>query len=626
MRLLCFVLIASVLLSIAGVAMAQTGSLAQPVNTWVKRTPLADTPVSPRLGYEGACVWDSIHRLVIRHAGHNQGGGGEQGAEVWTFDPATAKWTLRETNIAPPGVCCGAQNVFDPVRGRYLRFPSFSGSHGWQWWREIYLNDASVWTFDLATNTWRNLRPLPAPHVAPLRCASWDSDAQAVVVFGGEGGPRETMVYDPHRNEWRWMKPAWQPEPRSGGQMAYAAARRVHVMFGAQFDDDPHTWLYDLPKNEWRDARPAQMPPTDQNDAVLAYDPLHQVVLAIVQIPAGKKDENQHRLETWAYDAGANRWSKLDPAQEPDPSGNRARQLMFAPELNLAILENCTHQPREQQIWTYRFRDAPAAWQPPVPKLRPEPPIVEDAVASVLSAQRVELAWKAPTGEDIAGYHVERAAVEVWSEDQLQRLKSSTPPLPEPSVGAIRRIGPFQRITESPVSETAFTDTSIDLSKPQAVEGEPVYDRNLHAEHLDTSGRSYRWAVWAYRIRAVSKAGAESGPSPAFFTIPSAPQWVFSREDGTACDLKWTANPEQALKGYRVYRMNGRFSDAPIPRLTPNPVAGTAFRDTEAGKSTRRYYVVAVDALGQEGFPSAPVWFDREWKQYYEPFIKEWHQ
>ncbi len=181
--------------------------LSSPANTWVKRTPLPSTPVSPRLGYEGACVWDNKHQLLIRYGGHNQGGGGEQGSEVWTCDLLAWKWTLKEPNTSPPGVCCNAQNAFDPAGGRYIRFPSFSGSHGWQWWREIYLNDASVWTYDLASNTWRNMRPLPAPHVAPLRCASWDSDEQVVVVFGGEGGPRETLTYSPHRNEWRWMKP-----------------------------------------------------------------------------------------------------------------------------------------------------------------------------------------------------------------------------------------------------------------------------------------------------------------------------------------------------------------------------------------------------------------------------------
>ena len=87
----------------------------QPLKTWVKRSPLATTPPSPRLGYEGACVWDSRRRMMIRYGGHNQGGGGEQGSELWTFDPLTARWDLKEPNISPPGVCCDAQNVFDPI-------------------------------------------------------------------------------------------------------------------------------------------------------------------------------------------------------------------------------------------------------------------------------------------------------------------------------------------------------------------------------------------------------------------------------------------------------------------------------------------------------------------------------
>jgi len=36
--------------------------------------------------------------------------------------------------------------------------------------------------------------------------------------------------------------------------------------------------------------------------------------------------------------------------------------------------------------------------------------------------------------------------------------------------------------------------------------------------------------------------------------------------------------------------------------------------------------VVPVDALGQEGEPSMPVWSRREYEQYYKPFVGEWHQ
>lgn len=626
------------LLGLAGRAFPQENAFRIPLDTWVKLTPLEATPVSPRLGYEGACVWDSKHDVLIRYGGHNQGGGGEQNAEIWTFDPVTARWEHKLPNTSPPGVCCAQQNVFDPVRGRYVRFPAFSGSHGWQWWREIWLNDSSVWTYDLETNVWRNLRPLPAPHVRPLRCASWDSDLEVIVVFGGEGSHDGTVVYDPWLNTWKSMRPPEEPAARSAGSMAYDAARKIHILFGAQFQDDPHTWAYDLRANEWRDLEPKASPPTDRNDAVLAYDPKRSKVLAIVKITTGEDEDARHRLETWAYDAAENTWTRLEPEARPDPSGNRARNLVFAPELDAFLLENCTHPPqakREQQVWAYRLKSAGAGERSTEPagetarrglRSREAPLFVEDAVVSVLSKNEVEIAWAPPPGDGVAGYHVERAVVEVWSDDELRRLKTHTPPLELPSVGAIRKIGAPVRLTKEPRKETSFTDKSVDFEKREEVEGDPLFERRFPDEDLDPEGKPYPFAVYAYRVITVNGAGVESGPSPAFFTIPSAPPRFFSKEDGTTCHLEWHENPEKKLRGYRVYRMDGRYDNEPIPRLTSEPIAATKYSDEEAGTKTRRYYVVAVDALGQEGFPSSPVWFDREWKAFYEPFTDEWHQ
>jgi len=257
--------------------------------------------------------------------------------------------------------------------------------------------------------------------------------------------------------------------------------------------------------------------------------------------------------------------------------------------------------------------------------VRTQPPIVEEAVVSVLSTRQVELVWKAPKGEDIDGYYIERASVEVWSEDQLRRLKSRLRPLPEPSVGAIRRIGQFAGLTPAPVKETVFVDP-VELRVPQKVEGTPTWENRLSSEHVDPDGKPYRFAVFAYRIRAVNALGVESGPSPYFLTIPSSPEWVFSKQDGTTCHLKWTRNPEKNLEGYRVYRLDGRWDSNTISRLTGDPVNEPSFADDAAGNETRRYHIVAVDALGQEGLPSAPVWFDREWKRFYEDFTTEWHQ
>jgi len=158
------------------------------------------------------------------------------------------------------------------------------------------------------------------------------------------------------------------------------------------------------------------------------------------------------------------------------------------------------------------------------------------------------------------------------------------------------------------------------------VEGEALQEHHMYDEHLDKNGKPYRFAVFAYRIRAVNALGVESGPSPYCLTIPSIPRWVFAKEDGKTCSLKWAQNPEKNLQGYRVYRLDGRWDKVPISRLTEEPVEDLTFSDSTAGDKIRRYHVVAVDALGQEGMPSRPVWYRREWGRYYEPFVGEWHQ
>jgi len=245
----------------------------------------------------------------------------------------------------------------------------------------------------------------------------------------------------------------------------------------------------------------------------------------------------------------------------------------------------------------------------------------------VLSAREVQLAW--PPAADAVGYHVERAAVEVFSDDQVLRLKKDTPPLAEPSVCAVKAVGPIVRLTQEPVKAAAYADTGLDLTRPRAVEGEPSYVHRFRPDKLDEKGKPYPFAVYAYRVRAVNALGVEGGPSPYWLTIPSAPQYLFAREDGGQCHLKWQANPEQRLRGYRVYRMEGPKVNGPgqpLTHLTAEPVVGLTFTDAMATKETKRYWVVAVDVLGQEGLPSAPAWHYRQFRTYYEPFVGAWHQ
>jgi hypothetical protein len=293
-------------------ALSQLDPLTQPANTWVKRTPLPATPVSPRLGYEGACVWDSKHRVVIRYGGHNQGGGGEQGSEIWTFDPLTAQWALKEPNLSPPGVCCNAQCV-RPIARALHSFPSFSGSlagnGGARFISTMCLPGRTTWQRTPGAIGVRFRR-----RMSRLRQRRGTA-TQVVVVFGGEGGPRETLTYDPHRRvAMDEASPNLNRSVVNGLRRRTQAARDVRLAV----TDDPHTWLYDLRKR-WRDAQPATMPPGQERRG--ADLPARFVGRAGHRKNNDRPDDAAQQWLKRGPDAGANQWTKLNPRAEPDPSG-----------------------------------------------------------------------------------------------------------------------------------------------------------------------------------------------------------------------------------------------------------------------------------------------------------------
>ncbi len=691
-----------VLLAIRAESGLSAGDPPHPVMTWVKHHPRegAEGKPPPRMGYETSYGYDGVRGLLVRYGGHNQGGGGEQNSEVWTYDLQADVWTLKEPNDAPPGVCCAQQNVFDDSAGLFVRFPAFSGSHGWQSRREIYLKDSSVWTYDLGSNVWRDMRPLPQPPLRPLRGAAYDPHHQVVAIHGGEGASHGTVVYDPYANTWHWMEPDPAP-PASVSQpgFAYDPVNRVFVLFGSQFASDPRTWLYDLRRNEWRVLDVPERPPADKSCPVMAADSLSGIVLASLIGPEGH--------ETWALDVAKAQWRRLRPPREPDPSGARNRVLLYLPDRNLFVLENRTTE--EQQIWTFRYAATPAPrpapqdlrvttdangatlswtappgggdlhynayradggvpWRtefgriaegladtvyrdagigraelhyyevravdgggdegPPSLVKRTQPPVVTDLCVSVLDPGQVELQWSEASADDVVGYHVERAEVSVYSTDQAVRVKQRYRQTSDLAAGRVEKVGAFGRLTTEPLRATTFTDETVDLSAGQHEPAGPlVADSPLPPDQLDPLGQPYRFAVYGYRITALNALGVESGPSPCRFTYPSAVRDVFVREVGDdGAELKWSPNPERAIEGYLVYRQDGRWDIDTITRLTPRPIAAMTFTDDGAGPATRRYEVVAVDALGQEGEPSQPVWSRREWWRFYVPYVGEWHQ
>jgi len=642
----------------------EKGVIKQEPDTWVKRSPIPEGPPSPKLGYEASLDYDVKNKKIIRHGGHNQGGGGEQGFETWVYDIAEGTWTLMYPNTSPPGNCCSRTNVYDHANEKFVRFPGFSGHHGWQWSRHIFNSDSSVWAYGLNENRWVNMRPFPEVSVGPARAAAYDTDDQVILVFNVyESGL--TAAYDLYANTWTLLNPENEPPKKPsytpGFNMTYDGSRKLFVLFGVGDGTDPRTFAFDIRKNTWKDMRPEGDPVYYNADPVMSYDSASRVTVCVA---ANKKDNT---LETWAYDAALNRWRKMSPPAEPVPGSDRSRLLTYSPDQNLIILENRYNpghwREAQQQVWTYRYAQPPGddtllppqnlkllttqesielSWDPdekaesynvyhgtgktpwrvdyskiasaktgtfihkgpekgkihyyyvtsvdpksesaPSLKARSQPGVITDVVVSAVSKDKVEVEWKAEN-KDVSGYNIYRA--ETNGPVRERKLKVT---------------GSFKPVNKELIKGTGFTDNILP-------------DK-----------------VYAYRVHAVNNLGIEGGPSPYFLTIPSTPEYVFSREDGADCQLKWQKNPEKNIIGYNVYRTRKDKFDDTHDLLNKEPVKGTSFTDSNAAKDMptqpsstgRRYYVTAVDFLGQESFPSSPVWFYREWRTFYKTGV--WHQ
>jgi hypothetical protein len=391
---LTLVALAALLIAVAPVSADGPPSLAdQADNSWVKRSPLPDAPPSPRKGYESSMDYDPYLKRLIRHGGHNQGGGGAQHFETWMLDPTTMKWELRHTNTSPPGVCCCKDNVYSRGLRRYVRFPAFSLSHGWQWNRMVYTRNFTAWSYDPAGNQWRNMRPLPQRSHGPGRQATYDPDNDTVVLFSSQGQNSPTSVYDLYTNTWHAMDPAGSPPSRCYAGFAYDQHRKQFVLFGAHYKDDPRTWHYDLRANKWTAHSIEPRPPSNRTTPVMAYDTNNQVMLAVMR--SGQKDGT---LQTWIYDPANHKWTRPSPEGDIGSSGSRNRILVYLPDHNVFVMEN--RADNQQQIWTYRYRKVDLSKQPPA---RPT-----EVAVTVDAYGKATLTWKPGDDPAVAEYRVLR--------------------------------------------------------------------------------------------------------------------------------------------------------------------------------------------------------------------------
>ncbi len=557
----------------------------QPENTWVCRLwPVDfDDRRAANTTYEAGMAFDESTGLVVKTNGHGQRCDTPQLGETWLCDPAGNSWRESPAPVVPNGMCGTWGVAYDRASRRVVAMEAEGGHHGWQWERARALRASTVWVYDGARERWTPRQPLHMLGGPGLRAfaplAALDGRGQVFLHGGNWGGNNSkelagrSWTYDVRANTWT-MLPESEESPGDRNHQAMCYLPTVEKVLIGPDKKDKRTWLFDVKTSQWADAGAKGEPPALSLPAV--WDPVSRTALVFRAEGDG--------TTVWQYDPAANEWSRVDSPVELSPHQDSI-DVCYDSRHNVFIMDGGhvnwnTDHIAVREVWTYRFKSRPAGAdaptvEPPKPApARPEPELPEDVVVSVLADRTVELRWAKPASADVAGYHVYAATVEPGERMHHREV--------------FKKLGPVERLTGEPVGGTAFRD----------------------ARKLAASSGLFDHEIRAYFVKAVNRAGVESGPSATVLTLASSVPAVraVERPDGSTL-VTWEPSPERELRGYAVYRMD-EFRTPLAVRLNPLPVAGPAFVDwPEAPRAERRrYYVVAVDALGQEGLPSTGAW------------------
>jgi len=469
-----------------------------------------------------------------------------------------------------------------------------------------------------------------------------DVKNDCLVVFGSQyASDEKTYLY--RFGTGKWEAHDLQPRPNGKRGKTYSTIPRLaydsvnQICLGLIWDDATgkhETWTLDVSKLKWKKMDPpTEAEPSMSRSRNLAYSPEHNVFLLELN-PAALKGKGaqiwtyRYRSATAAFREGesAARGRLAPPAnlQVETDAGRVAlswtpvpgaaayrvyRSLSMEPwqpkfervgDVKERSLVDDKIGPKQPAIYMVRAVDEQRIESADSHRVRSEPRAALKPVVSVLAKDRIEITWNGHPAKDIVGYNLYRGLVTVrtGTKGEPKPWRDNDPEYNEPRVAEVSAITGIEKLNSELLTRLSFIDR-VDLSTPPA------------------ESKDYKFAVYAYIVRAVNKLGIESGPSPYALTIPSEPTNVFNREKGATAELKWAANPEKRIAGYHVYKLEGTWN---IVRLTKQPVQATTFTHKS---SQTRYWITAVDSLGQEGQPSSPVW--HQWS-YAGFFNGEWHQ
>jgi HEAT repeat protein len=634
----------------------------QEPNTWVLRHwPIDfDDYRAVNTSYEAGLAFDGSTGRIVKWGAHGQRCDTPQLGETWLYDPAKNAWERSGAPVEPFGMCGTWGTVYDRANRCVVSVQATGANHGWQWNWGRATRVSVPWLYVGERDKWVPVRAVNNPGPRGFHPLLYHGKRQVVLLYAGQGGWGEKdrpWIYDGYTNTWTLMPPSKsQPGYRTNYGFVYLPEQNRALLTGGSYgQSDNRTLMYELETNTWTDVKAKGNP--SQFRQPVEYDPVTKTVLAW-RLHAG------HAPAVWQYTPKTNTWAKLPPAKGLTPHHDSV-DICYDPRHNVFVLDGGhlnwhSDHIAVREVWTYKL----------TPGGRPKPkglaaPTGAQVATARYAQDSAQLSWKPLAGAE--GYDVYRGAAGAPWKVEFQKAatlggdvtkwtdkrKLNSKEIVSYQVAAIKdgKEGPPSQIVRTqprfPVEVTASIrpDRTVDVvwskSASRDVVGYNVYaarmkvGRRAHPSSMRTfepfikftdkpiKGTAFRDArklggpsgflgheVRGYVVKAVNAVGIESGPSTMALTLTSSVPSVTATEraDGSTL-VEWKPVPEKHVRGYAVYRMD-EYRHSLCIRLNPHPVRTTRYVDwCEAPKAERRrYYVVAIDALGQRGLPSTGAW------------------
>jgi N-acetylneuraminic acid mutarotase len=289
---------------------------AQPETMLAPPTTTEATELNPSPRGYASMAYDSESDKMILFGGELPGEDLKINDETWAYDVASNTWTEMKPTSGPPPRCA-VDLVYDSESDRIILFGGASGAT-----RETasVLND--TWAYDYNTNTWTEMAKGPGDLLG-YRMA-YDSESDRSILFGGMSYPgfnlyRRTWVYDFNTDTWTEMQPSISPPARNYHAMAYdVQADRVILFSGSDFQDKGivDTWAYDFNTNTWQELERGEGEyPSGRFYHTLAYNTVADRTILFGGFARDQLEGIAH--ETWLYDYSSNNWTQLKPVENP---------------------------------------------------------------------------------------------------------------------------------------------------------------------------------------------------------------------------------------------------------------------------------------------------------------------